>query len=856
MSVAEPLSILGIRHHGPGSARSVRRALESLSPDCVLIEGPPDAAEILPLAADKGLKPPVAILVYAPDEPSRAVYYPFASFSPEWQAIQYALKRKVPVRFMDLPQAHRFGEDEERTAGGEDEKPSAAGEGDAADEAVTANTPGGAKSDPATTTVTATASPGTAPAAVAGTAPAGAAGATDPAAGDAASLASEPAPAIEDQIPDDVRRDPLVALARAAGYEDGERWWEHVVEQRRADDAGVFDAIREAMAALREALPQATRPDDLRREAYMRQTIRAAQQEGFERVAVVCGAWHAPALDVGRQEARGPAAGPGDVAAAAEHPARIPSAKDDAAALKNLPKAKVAATWIPWTYGRLTFASGSGAGVESPGWYDHLFHHTTAADREGGGGDGRVVVRWMTRVARLFREQDIDCSSAHVIESVRLAETLANMRGRTLPDLAELNDAARAVFCFDTDVAMRLIAQKLIVGERLGEVPDDAPAVPLQHDLAREQKRLRLKPEATWKDMDLDLRKELDLDRSRLLHRLNLLGVGWGKVHEGSRGKGTFRESWRIEWHPEFAVRIIEAGTWGNTVAGAAATFTRDAADKAKDLPSLTRLLDHVLLADLPDAVDHVMRRLENEAAVASDIAHLMDALPPLASVLRYGNVRQTDASMVGHAVTGLVARVTANLPNACGSLDDDAAAAMYGRIGATNTALSLLQNADHLAAWRATLRHLSNAPNLHGLVAGFACRLLMDAGDFDADESAQRLGLALSTANDPKQAADWIEGFLKGSGAVLLHDEGLWRVLDDWVSGLRDDAFTALLPLLRRTFATFEPAERRQMGQRVKRGPVGGGPARGGGEADADVDHERAALVLPVLRELLGLNG
>jgi hypothetical protein len=35
--------VLGIRHHGPGSARSLGAALAALAPDVVLIEGPPDA---------------------------------------------------------------------------------------------------------------------------------------------------------------------------------------------------------------------------------------------------------------------------------------------------------------------------------------------------------------------------------------------------------------------------------------------------------------------------------------------------------------------------------------------------------------------------------------------------------------------------------------------------------------------------------------------------------------------------------------------------------------------------------------------------------------------------------------------
>jgi hypothetical protein len=99
--------VFGIRHHGPGSARSLLRALDALSPDVVLIEGPPDAADVLALAADAGMEPPVALIVYPPERPRLAVYYPFASFSPEWQAIRWALAHGVPARFtvhiVDVP---------------------------------------------------------------------------------------------------------------------------------------------------------------------------------------------------------------------------------------------------------------------------------------------------------------------------------------------------------------------------------------------------------------------------------------------------------------------------------------------------------------------------------------------------------------------------------------------------------------------------------------------------------------------------------------------------------------------------------------------------------------------------------
>src|SRR5262249_40885639 len=191
----------------------------------------------------------------------------------------------------------------------------------------------------------------------------------------------------------------------AAGYSDGERWWEQMVEHRR-DSRDLFAAILEMMKALRESV--ASPPDKLeaQREAWMRQTIRAAERDGFERIAVVCGAWHAPAL------------------------ANKNSIKEDEAILKGLPKVKVHATWTPWTYGRLSSSSGYGAGIASPGWYHHLWR-----------SHDQIAIRWMARVAQLLREADLDASAASVIEAVRLAESLAALRARPLPGLEELNEA-------------------------------------------------------------------------------------------------------------------------------------------------------------------------------------------------------------------------------------------------------------------------------------------------------------------------------------------------------------------------------------------------------------------------------
>ena len=95
--------VLGVRHHGPGSARSVVAELDRVQPSVVLIEGPADADPLLGLTAAPGMAPPVALLGYAPDEPRVSAFWPYAVFSPEWQALQWAARNEVPVRFCDLP---------------------------------------------------------------------------------------------------------------------------------------------------------------------------------------------------------------------------------------------------------------------------------------------------------------------------------------------------------------------------------------------------------------------------------------------------------------------------------------------------------------------------------------------------------------------------------------------------------------------------------------------------------------------------------------------------------------------------------------------------------------------------------
>jgi hypothetical protein len=768
--------LLGVRHHGPGSARAVRAALEAARPQAVLIEGPPEGDALLPLAADERMRPPVALLAHAVDDPGQAAFWPLAAFSPEWVAIRWALAHDVPVRFIDLPAANSLAMTQaaEREPGGD-----GSGEAD-----------GGVAGEPA---------PGSSP----GHAPI----------------------------------DPIGVLAETAGYDDPERWWEDVVEHRTqggeaVDPRAPFAALAEAMTALRDVYGDGGHPRDTVREAYMRIQLRKAAKEFGDDIAVVCGAWHVPALGTGTTLAA------------------------DRALLKGLPKLKAELTWVPWSHRRLARHSGYGAGIDSPGWYGHLFE---AADRP--------IERWMTRVAGLLRDEDRFVSSAHVIEAVRLAETLAAMRGRPLAGLSETIDAIRAVMCEGSDVPLALVRDRLIVGETLGEVPDTAPAVPLQRDLTRQQRTLRLKPEALERELELDLRKDTDVARSRLLHRLRLLAVGWGEPAAGRASTGTFRESWRLRWEPELYVQVAEAGTWGTTVLSAATAKAGSQAVSATALAEVTALAERCLLAELPEALTVVMRALADRAALDADVGHLADALPALARTLRYGDVRSTDTAALGEVAAGLAERICVGLPPACTGLDADGAAELRRKVDGVHTAIGLLAGtvpADGLRErWAAVLHKLAARDTVAGVIRGRSTRLLLDDGRLEEDDAARLMGLALSPGTPPADAAAWIEGFVGGAdggGMLLVHDERLLGLVDAWLSGVPADTFTDVLPLLRRTFSAYEAGVRRTLGELVRRGPAAGAPAAtAAGTAapgfGAGLDEARADAVVPVLRLLLGMD-
>ena len=263
---------------------------------------------------------------------------------------------------------------------------------------------------------------------------------------------------------------------------------------------------------------------------------------------------------------------------------------------------------------------------------------------------------------------------------------------------------------------------------------------------------------------------------------------------------------------------IVEANVWGNTVESAAVARAVDLGRRAPDLASLVAVLDGAILAVLPSAVEELLGELQERAALSADVRHLMDALPALARIARYGDVRGTNAVAVTGVFTGLFERVTVGLLPACASLDDDAASAMVEEHGRRPGGS---RNPRRPGCPRGMALR-SPAGRGYGRRARARARLCVSPARGRGRRRGRRAretgGPGSRHAVPPAAAAGWIEGLLRGSGLALLHQDGLWRALDEWLLDLSGETFVEMLPLLRRAFSGFAPAERRQMGEKVRR--------------------------------------
>lgn len=713
------IQFYGIRHHGPGSALRLRSALEDWEPDLILIELPADGQNLLDAFDPSDMQPPVAILFYDPQKFTNAAYFPFAPFSPEWEALLYGYYHLVPCKAIDIPMSTYLPTEDNIEKG---------------------------------------------------------------------------------------TRNPFEILASYSGFEDVEQWWDHFLENNQSSE-NLFNSIESLMNALRDHWPISR--ENQWREDYMRREIQKYSHHGYERIAVVCGAFHLPAL---REYSKA-------------HKTQVPKTKSG----------KSEAIWIPWSYERLTQANAYGAGVHHPTWYEALHSHGRDAGQ-----------KWMARAISLLRDKGQNTSSAHSVEALKLAEALRKIRKKNRIGIPELEEALTAVVFDGQPDWVKIYGPDLFIGKTTGHIRDEMLLIPIQQDF-----RLRIKKARLTRILEnrspiqrtLDLRKDLHRSHSRFFYQTRILHIPLAHLDDPNQNAlGTFRESWELEWDPIAEWTIVQAGTYGTTIESAARSRILKSVQDAEEMNILVEALKDSFLCGFEDVFESIQHQMIRIYAVSDSVVSLLQSLEMLLHVDQFGHIRWEKTPKLGPLIERIAERSVQMLPAVILQLDEEMDQAIRRTL---KQVLYTLLNPAYRSiraifsdSWIQILTQTNRTDFYHGL----ALKQAMDQNLIDHHDAEQQMNQHFSDP-DPLRILDWLEGLLSGHILWIAYDDHFLRLINRWIGGMDQATFRHHLPVLRKIFTQGGETERRKLMGHIRYPHTG--------ELSADSEHIPAE-VEKYIRELI----
>lgn len=733
---AAGVHIFGVRHLSPAGAKHLLDFLDQIQPTAVLIEGPSDANSEIVHLTNLTTKPPVAILAFTEELPVRTVLWPFAVYSPEYQAMKWAQKKGAYAAFIDLPSSVAVcmqdlqGLDLDTIPEREQED--------------------GALDD-----------------------------------GFNFEIGTETSHSIYEDI------------AELAGEYDYDMYWERNYEHNL--NSGAYrDAILAYSSQMRELSEEKERLEDTAqyaynavREAYMRRQIVEAIESGHkpEQIVVICGAYHASALT------------------------NLSDYMSDQE-LKSLPSRGTKLTLMPYSYYKLSSLSGYGAGNNAPQYFEMMW------DLMLRGRLAELPHRYLSIVAGSMRKKGTHRSTAEVIEAVRLAESLAALHGGSAPTLRDLRDAAQTLLGRGEFSAVAEELAKADIGTAIGELAEGVSQTPIQDDLNRQLKRLKLDKykSVVANDLVLDLRENrrvsseesayLDLNRSLLFHRLKLLGINFASARPSGQDQASWAEHWIVRWTPEVEIQIVESTLLGETVEVAAAYVLQQKLSDCASVAEASALIRTAYECGMIYQMEEGRQTLQRLAVESRDVVQIAAATRDLSILIRFGGIRRMDTEPLAPLMQQLFMRACLFLLDAS-QCSEEVSGAMITALNTLNgVALEHSEQVDE-PLWLQELHHLSERDDLNPRLSGYACALLMERNAISPQQTAEEVSRRLSPGIPADLGAGWFEGLSMRNRYALLSRLSLWEQLNDYILSLEDDEFMRALVFLRRAFSTFSPKEK-----------------------------------------------
>lgn len=738
-------NIFGIRHLSPAGAYYVRKFLDRIQPELVLIEGPSDFDDMLGLLTDDKVKPPVAIMAYTKEAPVRTVLYPFAVYSPEYQAALWARENHCACRFMDLPSGVVLAlEEEERKREEawilEREKEENEKEGIRQEEQDTQEEP---------------------------------------------------------KLPD-----VYALLDQVSGEDSHETFWEHVLEQAEDEEAyrkgaALFGENIRSLSEeeLNRAGSENRAPGRDRtwrnhiREAYMRKKIQEAVDSGIkpEKIVAVTGAYHGkglldgPVMDEKAEKALPFLEALMTIMPYSYYRLSMRSgygAGNQAPAYyellwKGFCRKKPEYAVFQYTIRLASFLRKSGNPVSTASVIEAVRLSAALAKLHG----------YSIPALRDLRDGAITCLGNGEFSPIALgaADTETGTKIGSLPD-------GMSRTSIQSDFYQKL--EELRLSKYKSVVVQD-----LQLDL-RENLKVKSRKAAF-----------LDLERSFFLHQLRILGIPFAKWMRSGQDKATWAEFWQIQWTPEAEIQLVESVLKGDTVSQAASFVLKEQAENSSKISGVAHMIEEAYCCGMPEAARYGTETLQGLAVDAASVEEIGEAAESLSMSVSYGDIRHQDVRPLVPLLEQMFLRACLILPESC-ACDDEGAKHIVTGIDALNRLVRDQDFIDE-ERWIQALFEVAKRDDLNTRLSGLAAAILLEWGRMDNEMLGREVERRLSRGMPAELGAGWFEGLAMKNHYALIARMSLWENLSGYLDTLDDEDFKRALVFLRRAFADFTSGEK-----------------------------------------------
>jgi hypothetical protein len=613
------------------------------------------------------------------------------------------------------------------------------------------------------------------------------------------------------------------ALSLELGIQGRDALWDRLFEDR-CDVQELEQRLSHYFERLRGDVPGSQGNQD--RETMMSRWIRWAMDQQDGAVLVVCGGYHAPALMKLWQNL------PGE-----EHEPELPSLSQCFADQPGDAQYTTGSYLVPYSYKRLDAFTGYASGMPSPAFQQWVWEL----------GLEQAGLYAFQRILERLRKLNLPASTADMGAVYLRVQALARLRGHQLPLRNDWLDAMAGSLVKEAmDVPLPwtyrgplrpgtepILVQMMAVlaGESHGKLAANTPRPPLLIALELELVRLAI---TLPSEVKLDLLKPANRQRSRALHQLALLAIPG--IHclkgVGQAMSGEMNEHWQLRSPLEQVAALIEAASYGATLADAALAKLEEALLELHGsqglVVALVKLLNQAALAGLAGFSSRVLEQLTAAVSQEGSFEDLGFALEAAHTLYRHGE----SVGMQGSPILLTVIQITFDralwLCESYGGVnpaDSHRHIAAFQAIRLVTRDLLALPGADRntlfpaleadraLTVWQRKASSTDADPLSRGAALG-ALLSLNDAQPDTASPLAQPLALLATLAAN--KMGDALGGLIALARHQLTQDLTFVDGLNQLVTALDDEDFLLALPAMRGAFAWLPPRERGEFARQI----------------------------------------